>query len=152
VKKISTLFTRRHLLAVGALAGVLALGITGPAGAARSDTEKTDVKVVKDFIAAWSDPDKAVTFLADNASVRMEEDKPPVVGPAAVAAAFKSFMTPGTTLSVKVNQTFAKGPVVVNSRVDTLKTAGKPDQSFPVVGVFVVKNGKIAEWTDYLDK
>ena len=135
------------------LAGAFALGVAGPAGAAkRTDGEKANAKVVKEFIAAWSDPDKSVTFLSDNASVRMEEDKPAVVGPAAVGAAFKSFMTPGTTLSVKVLRTFVKGPVVVNSRVDTLKTKDKPDQSFPVVGVFVVKNGKIAEWTDYLDK
>ena len=44
------------------------------------------------------------------------------------------------------------GPVVMNKRIDTMKTAGKPDQVFPVVGVFIVKKGKITEWTDYLDK
>jgi limonene-1,2-epoxide hydrolase len=132
--------------------GAFALGLAGQANAARTDGEKTNAKVVKEFIGAWSDPDKSVTFLSDKASVRMEEDKPAIVGPAAVGAAFKAFMTPGTTLSVKVLKTFVKGPVVVNSRIDTLKTTGKPDQPFPVVGVFVVKDGKIAEWTDYLDK
>jgi limonene-1,2-epoxide hydrolase len=40
----------------------------------------------------------------------------------------------------------------MNKRNDTLKTEGKPDQVFPVVGVFLVKDGKITEWTDYLDK
>jgi limonene-1,2-epoxide hydrolase len=81
----------------------------------------------------------------------MEEDKPAIVGPKAVAAAFKSFMPSGTTISVKILTSKANGPVVVNTRVDTLKTTGKPDQDFKVVGVFVVKNGKIKEWTDYLD-
>jgi limonene-1,2-epoxide hydrolase len=147
MRKVSRFF------AFGALLGAFAFGLVGPAGAAkRTDGEKANVKVVKEFIAAWSDPDKAVTFLSDKASVRMEEDKPAIVGPAAVGAAFKSFMTPGTTLEVKVLKTWTKGPVVMNSRVDTLKSTGKPDQSFPVVGVFVVKDGKVAEWTDYLDK
>ncbi len=58
---------------------------------ADSATEKANVKVVNDFIAAWNDPDKAVTFLSDKASVRMVEDQPAVVGPAAVGSAFKSF-------------------------------------------------------------
>jgi limonene-1,2-epoxide hydrolase len=82
----------------------------------------------------------------------MVEDQPAVVGPAAVGAAFKSFMTPGVSLTVKTLSTTAHGPVVLNKRVDTMKTAGKPDQAFPVAGVFIVKNGKIVEWADYLDK
>ena len=40
----------------------------------------------------------------------------------------------------------------MNRRIDTMKTAGKPDQVFKVVGVFVVKDGKIVEWADYLEK
>jgi limonene-1,2-epoxide hydrolase len=107
--------------------------------------------VVTDFVNSWDDPDKSVTFLSDDASVRMEEDKPPVVGPAAVGAAFKGFMSPGTTLKVKILSTTAEGPVVMNRRIDTLTMPGKPPQSFKVVGVFIVKGGKIKEWTDFLD-
>ena len=129
----------------------MALGLTNTATAAESTNEKGNVKVVNDFIAAWNDPDKAVTFLSDDASVRMVEDKPPVVGPAAVGAAFKGFMSPGTKLAVKVLQTTAEGPVVMNRRIDALTEAGKPPQAFKVVGVFIVKNGKIKEWADYLD-
>ena len=46
---------------------------------------------------------------------------------------------------------FAKGPVVVTSRVDTVKAPGKPDQVYKIAGVFIVKGGKITEWTDFLD-
>jgi limonene-1,2-epoxide hydrolase len=143
---------RRSLLVAG-LAGALAVsGVSGTSFAAGDATHKANMKVVADFIASWSDPDKAVTYLAPDASVRMVEDQPPVVGPEAVAAAMKGFMTPGVKLTVKTLHTTAYGPVVVNQRIDTMKTPGKPDQVFPVVGVFVVKNGKIAEWTDYLEK
>ncbi len=131
---------------------LVTLGLAAPLAAEESSPEQDHIQIVNDFMAAWSDPDKAVTYLAPNASVRMVEDQPPVVGREAIAAAFKSFMTPGVTLEVDTIETLATGPVVVNRRIDTMKTEGKPDQVFPVVGVFVVKDGKITEWTDYLDK
>ena len=144
--------TRRTAIVAGALGAVAVAAMPKIASAAPAAGEaKANQKVVKDFIAAWDDPDKAASFLADDASVRMVEDQPAVIGPKAVAAAFKSFMTPGVTISVKVLATFAEGPVVTNKRIDTMKTPGKPDQAFKVVGVFVVKNGKIKEWADYLD-
>ena len=144
--------TRRTAFVAGALGAVAVatLGKTAIAAEEKSDT-KANEKVVADFIAAWKDPDKAVTFLADNCSVRMEEDKPAIMGPANVGAAFKGFMGPGVTLTVKVLHTYAEGPLVTNKRVDTLTTPGKPPQTFPMVGVFIVKKGKITEWTDYLD-
>ncbi len=60
-------------------------------------------------------------------------------------------MGPGEKLDVKILHTYAEGPLVTNKRIDTLTTPSKPPQSFPVVGVFIVKKGKITEWTDYLD-
>ena len=144
--------TRRTAFVAGALGAVAVatLGNTAIAAEEKSDS-KANVKVVEEFIKAWNDPDKSVTYLADNASVRMVEDQPAVVGPANVAAAFKGFMGHGEKLDVKILSTFAEGPVVTNKRIDTLTTPGKPPQSFKVVGVFVVKKGKIVEWADYLD-
>ena len=143
---------RRRRLAPIALLALLALALATPTLAGESATEKANVQVVDDFMAAWDDPDKAVTFLAADASVRMIEDQPPIVGRTAIADAFKGFMKPGVTLTVDTLQTTVHGPVVLNKRIDTMKTANEPDQVFPVVGVFVVKEGKITEWTDYLDK
>ncbi len=120
--------------------------------AAPSPAERANVQVVDDFIAAWDDPDRAVTYLAPQAAIRMIEDQPPIVGRQAIAEAFKGFMAPGVTLTVETLETTVHGPIVMNKRIDTLKTEGKPDQVFPVVGVFLVKNGEITEWTDYLDK
>jgi len=139
-------------LYIAAATVVMAYGLANSAWAESTATEKANVKVVNDFIAAWNAPDKAVSYLSSDASVRMIEDQPAVVGPTAVNAVFKSFMTPGVTLEVKTLSTTAHGPVVLNKRVDTLKTPGKPDQVFPVAGVFVVKDGKIKEWADYLEK
>jgi limonene-1,2-epoxide hydrolase len=145
--------TRRTAFVAGALGAFAAAGLTAKTAAAYvpTETQAANLKVVADFIAAWNTPDKAVTYLADDAAVRMVEDQPPVIGPAATTAAFKSFMGHGETIDVQILHSFTEGPVVTNIRVDTLKTPGKADQVFKVVGVFVVKKGKIKEWTDYLD-
>ena len=143
----------RRSLGVAGLAGAVAVsGLSGTSFAAGEAIQKANAKVVAEFVASWNDPDKSVGFLAPDASVRMVEDQPPVVGREAVGAAMKGFMTPGVKITVKTLHTTVYGPVVVNQRIDTLKTPGKPDQVFPVVGVFLVKDGKIKEWTDYLEK
>jgi limonene-1,2-epoxide hydrolase len=145
--------TRRTAFVAGALGAVAAvtLGKTAIAAEEKKSDTKTNEKIVNDFIGAWNDPNKAVTFLADNCAVRMEEDKPAITGPANVAAAFKGFMGHGEKVDVKILNTYAEGPLVTNKRADTLTTLGKPPQRFPMVGVFIVKKGKIIEWTDYLD-
>lgn len=49
------------------------------------------------------------------------------------------------TLNIAVN-----GNVVLTERIDTLAGPGFRVE-LPVMGAFVVKNGKISEWRDYLD-
>lgn len=147
---------RRELFAAGGVAALAAVALARPAAAAKhSASEQANVKLVEDFCLGWMakhyDADTEMArFLAADSSVRMVEDKPPVIGPAAAATAMKSFSVSGQSIDVKILEAFAKGPVVVNSRIDTVKAPGKPDQVYKIVGVFVVKGGKIAEWTDYL--
>jgi limonene-1,2-epoxide hydrolase len=131
-----------------AIAGLLLLG---PMSAfAAEDT--ANVKLVKEFISKWSEPAKASEYLSDKAVVRMEEDKPAVTGRQPFIDAWNGYFKTGASITVKTVDTYARGPVVVTQRVDTLITKGKPDQPFKVVGVFVIKDGKIVEWTDYLEK
>ena len=58
--KNSTNITRRNLFIAGGLGAVAAAAMTGTASAA---SKNPNIQLVKDFIAAWNDPDKAVTFL-----------------------------------------------------------------------------------------
>src|SRR5882757_7086083 len=94
--------TRRTAFVAGALGAVATLGKTAIAAEEKKSDTKTNEKIVNDFIAAWNDPNKAVTFLADYCAVRMEEDKPAITGPANVAAAFKGFMGHGEEVDVKI--------------------------------------------------
>ncbi|TAL00045.1 MAG: hypothetical protein EPO08_14835 [Rhodospirillaceae bacterium] len=152
MEAISSDVSRRTLFMAGS-AGALALaGFAGGAQAASSTAaEKANLKLVTEFCNSWNDPDKAATLLAPDSSVRMMEDAPPLIGPAAFTKTSKDYMGNGTKISVKILHTFTKGPVVVTVRVDTITMVGKPDQVFKVVGVFVVKNSLIKEWTDYIE-
>ncbi|HPG27182.1 MAG TPA: limonene-1,2-epoxide hydrolase family protein [Myxococcota bacterium] len=145
---------RSFLRCVPLLAWLLLPGVLAPrdAEAGPSAAEQAAIEVVDRFIAAWDDPDAAVALLAPEASVRMVEDQPPIVGRAAIGDAMKGFMKPGVSLTVETVATTVYGPIVVNRRIDTMKTEGEAEQVFPVVGVFLVKDGLIAEWTDYLDR
>src|SRR5262245_62617143 len=90
---------RREFFAAAGAGAIAALALASEAGAAAQGAgEQTNRKLVEDFCKGWMaksyDADKEMArFLADDSSVRMEEDKPPLVGPAAVATAWKGFAT-----------------------------------------------------------
>lgn len=145
--------SRRTLFIAGGL-GTVAAAITLPAPADTSTLEKTNSQLVKDFCAAWGDdsPDaeKIVNqFMADDCVVRFGESVAPVSGHPAVISLFNTFLGNGERYELRILETFARGPVVVNSRVDsTIKDSRKANPT-KVVGVFVIKDGKIKEWSDY---
>jgi limonene-1,2-epoxide hydrolase len=81
----------------------------------------------------------------------MLEDQPALVGKKAYVDAWGA-LQPDQRMSVKYHEILARNPVVVTRRTDTLITPGKPDQLFEISGVFIVRDGKIVEWTDYNSK
>jgi limonene-1,2-epoxide hydrolase len=138
---------RRGFLATGAgLAGLAAFA--RPAGAAdMTADEKANVKIVADFCAAWPSHDlgKVMAFFADNGAYRMTETTEPAKGRDAVTARVKSIID--RVVEFKVLDTFARGPMVINERIDSF--SGGPLKAWHGVGVFFVKDGKIVEWYDY---
>jgi limonene-1,2-epoxide hydrolase len=148
--------TRRTLFAAG-MGATLAAGVAGEACADTAPTaaEAANLKVVQDFLATWPAPDFDVdkvmaTYLAADCSIRPIDTQPFLHGPAAVAAAFKAYAPHGERFKADVVSTYVRGPIVVTQRVDSQIGGDKGGQTFPVVGVFLVKNGKIKEWTDYV--
>jgi limonene-1,2-epoxide hydrolase len=152
--------TRRTLFAAGCLGPIVGRGLLGftpsvEAATALSDNEKANLKRVQDFCGTWGaedfDADEVMKeYLTPDCSVRVIHTQPFLSGPNAVAAAFKSYMPHGERVKVKFLFTYAKKPLVVTHRIDSVITPGKPDQNFEVVGVFLLKDGKIKEWTDYV--
>lgn len=143
--------TRRTFLSAGAL-GTAALLATPSRSDARDRTaaEKANVKVVDDFCAAWvsHDPEKIASFMADDCSTRLSETQPPAKGRAALIEQLKGLFQRLEKVEIEVVESFVIGPTVLNDRIDYI-TRGGMRTSVPVAGFFLVKNGKIAEWTDY---
>jgi limonene-1,2-epoxide hydrolase len=138
---------RRGFLTAGAgLAAVAAFARPAEAAEMTAD-ERANVKVVNDFCAAWPSHDlaKVMAFFADNGAYRMTETMEPAKGREAVTARVKSIID--RVEKFEVLDTFARGPMVINERID--RFSGGPLKAWHGVGVFFVKDGKIVEWYDY---
>lgn len=123
------------------------------AAAEPTDAERANMTVVAAFCAAWATRDlqKILPFLADDCVYRMTETTPPASGHAGVTERLGSWVKSSETIEFKILDTFAKGPMVVNHRVDRFADPARP-LTWEGVGVFFVVNGKIKEWFDYTIK
>ncbi len=163
--------TRRDLVAAGGLSAFalavsqiahaadapapVAPNLNSPSAASTAVIEKANVQLVKDFCKAWGDDppdaeDMANKYLADDVLVRFGDTIEPVTGHEAAVALFETFLSSGERYDLKILETFARGPIVVNSRIDSTIKGTRTTHPTSVVGVFVVKNGKIKEWSDYV--
>jgi limonene-1,2-epoxide hydrolase len=148
--------TRRGVVTGGGLATLAfaGLGSAAEAAAPPSPLEAANLKLVKAYLATWADPDfdaeKVLpAYFAGDAAIRLTDSAPAAIGPAAGAAAFRPYIAQGQRFTVQILDIFVRGPLVMTSRIDTEHTPSKPDRTWPVVGVFIVKDGKIREWTDF---
>jgi limonene-1,2-epoxide hydrolase len=122
---MTTRITRRELFILGSLAA----GVGGTAAieaAEPTPLEKANMKVVT-------------------------ETSPPVVGRDAIRERIRTFLERADKVEFAVSDSIAKGPIVLNERVDTFVSPQRM-QRFHLVGMFFLVDGKIAEWTDYLLK
>jgi limonene-1,2-epoxide hydrolase len=113
--------------------------------------ERANVKTVNDMCAAWAAPldfDKIGRFLADDCVFRASETSTPVKGREAIVESLKRMLANAQRAEIQVVQSFAKGPIVFNERFDRF-TLGERRIDWHGVGVFFVKDGKIAEWSDF---
>jgi limonene-1,2-epoxide hydrolase len=144
----SSRLTRRSAVQTAGVGLAAMACLSGPAAASEwTATERANIQTVNDFCAAWAghDIDKIMSFFAENCAYRMTETQDAIKGQQAVLERIKSFVN--AVQGFDVIETFAKGPMVVNERYDHFK--GGPLKKWHGVGVFYLKDGKIAEWSDY---
>lgn len=137
--------------ALGALAAAPVRGAEGAGSSPPTETGRDSERIVKQFCAAWStlDPAKVVEFFADNAVYRVTETTPPTVGRPAITQLVQRFMQRNQEVRFEILRAYSVGPVVLTERQDHFRGA-QGERRFHVAGVFFVRNGKIAEWTDYI--
>jgi len=142
---------KRTLLKAAGLSGLaVALSHGTARGAQESDLERANLRVVRDFCAAWStrDRDRIYPLLAADAVYRMSETVPPVTGPEGVEERLGSWIESSQQIEFRILETYAKGPVVVTHRIDRFVSTTRP-LTWEGVGVFFVQEERIKEWQDF---
>ena len=139
--------SRRNALSA---AGVGLASLISPEAAHAAEwtaSERANVEVVTNFCAAWPSHDlqKVTSFFADDGAYRMSERQEPSKGRQAVTEKINSFL--GNVVKFEVLETFARGPMVFNERIDHFQNLNL--KSWHGVGVFFLRDGKIVEWYDY---
>jgi len=138
---------RRGFLSVGAGAMALA-GIAHSVSAAEPTTdEQANIQLVNDFCAAWPSHDlgNIMAFFAEDGAYRMTETTPLADGKDAVSERIQTIIN--NVDRFEVLETFARGPMVINERIDYFSDFSI--KTWHGVGVFFIRDGKIVDWYDY---
>lgn len=130
---------------------VLAAAMLRPTEA--SAAERDNVKVVGDFLKAWSAADVTgatlAAFMTPDAEFRFER-KETIVGTGALTAAFNAYLDGGKRYQMKPLETHAKGPVVVHFREETPVGPNGAGVKETLLGLFILKGDKIRIWENFL--
>ena len=149
---ISRRYVTRRTFLTATGAGAVAAALPRRLGAAElTPAEQANLEVVNDFCAGWTLPidwDKLGAALAADCKFRPTQTMPVVEGRDAIIAMLRDFAREATAAEFEVVDSWARGPIVVNDRVDRFALPGN-NVEVPVVGVFHVVDGKIAEWSDF---
>ncbi len=156
-KSIDRDSNRRHVLGAAAAAALLSLADRPrPAQAAShvAALEAANRDLVTNFCRDWSSRDVArlLPYISDTLEYHMWEGGPVINGAAQFEQQLGGFMSGMKEIDWVISRQFAIGDIVLNERIDHFirpEGSGQPDDHFHVVGVFLVRDGKIRYWKDY---
>nr|ADI23835.1 hypothetical protein [uncultured gamma proteobacterium HF4000_48E10] len=145
------LIKRRDVLTTLGLSSVGALTLpTGVSAVQLTKTEEANIQLINTMCATWVAPmnfEKLGALLSDDCVYRATETAPPVTGRVAIIERLQR-LGQATFIEFEVVETFARGPIVVNDRFDRFELPERKIE-WHGVGVFHIKSGKIAEWSDF---
>lgn len=109
--------------------------------------------IVRNFIREWDDPApdaaKLAAYFTEDA-VYHNMPVQPVNGRAAIEQTLGGMYTRMVSKGWDVLHLVTEGDTVLTERVDHFEVGGKP-VDIEVMGVFELRDGKIAAWRDYFD-
>jgi limonene-1,2-epoxide hydrolase len=111
-------------------------------------------KIVNDFCRDWAtrDATKLTSYLDDEIEYHMFEGAPPIMGVDAFKTQLTPFMAGMREIEWEILRSSVMGDIVLNERIDHFfrkEGSEAPDNHFHIVGVFLVRDGKIKYWKDY---
>ncbi|HJR19567.1 MAG TPA: SgcJ/EcaC family oxidoreductase [Actinomycetota bacterium] len=108
--------------------------------------------LVREFCDAWSkrDPDLLTDYFTED-GVYHNMPMQPLEGHDAIRGFLTGFLAAVTSAEFRMLNVTASDTVVMTERVDAFHLADGKQGAFPVMGIFEVRDGKIAAWRDYFD-
>jgi len=115
-----------------------------------SDEEKANIRLVDKFCAAWEamDLQQVTATMNEQCIYRQSQDTPPVTGHQAVIDLMQPWIESSHAITYEVLETFARGPVVINRRIDIYHSETN-NLEWEGVGLFLIEDGLIREWQDF---
>jgi len=119
------------------------------------EIELKNQALVTEFCQAWSQRDVKLLlpYLSENIEYHMWDSENAIVvhGIEQFVETLAPFFESTTRIEWEILRTQAMGKVVMNERHDRFCFGeGASDWYFPVVGVFILEEGKIIHWKDYV--
>ncbi len=117
-----------------------------------TDAEKANILLVDAFCKGWEAMDLTEVFatMKEDAVYRQSQDTPPVTGHQAISDLMKLWVDDSYRIDYIVEETFARGPVVINRRIDIYHRNNAEDHlEWEGVGLFLIEDGLIREWQDF---
>jgi limonene-1,2-epoxide hydrolase len=107
--------------------------------------------LIEDFLGAWAgrDIDALVGFFADDA-VYHNVPVAPIQGIEGIRQIFAAFLATFDAVSLDIVNLVAAPELVFAERIDRF-AIGERHFDLPVNGVFEIRNGRIARFSDYFD-
>lgn len=108
--------------------------------------------LVTEFCALWSEPDldRIASYFTEDA-VYHNIPMPPAEGRANIKEFIAGFMGAFDGIDFTVHRQLTQGNLVMNERTDVMRKKGGGEVAVPIMGVFEVRDGRIALWRDYFD-
>ena len=115
------------------------------------ETADDKLDVIRRFMAAMEklDYDRALTLVSDDVQYT-NIPLGTVRGPDGIRSVLEPFFAPTVTNEWLISNTAVNGDTVFLERIDRHQLV-RGWVELPVVGVFVVREGRIVEWRDYFD-
>jgi limonene-1,2-epoxide hydrolase len=107
-------------------------------------------QIVREEMAAWgrNDVDEVISHFAEDAEFDIGPAWPRVSGRGAIYELLKQFFAGGNCIDLEIRHLAVDGNVVLMERQDHWKVDGKA-ASWPVMGAYEVRDGKITAWREY---
>lgn len=119
-------------------------------GMALTDEEKANIRLVDQFCTAWEamDLQQVTATMTEECIYRQSQDTPPVTGHQAIYDMMQPWIDSSHAITYEILETFARGPVVINRRIDIYHSETN-HLEWEGVGLFLIEDGLIREWQDF---